>query len=363
MKPQHRFFHQLFPALLAIVLSACSGGNDNDGADPEPVNSSSSSSLTNQSSAVSSESSSQSSLADASCSAGKHIVGYFPSWRGEVADIQYPYLTHILYSFLLPNNDGSLKPMEQASVSKLQALVNHARGEGVKVGIAIGGWNDGDDSAFVALASNPATRAVFVSAVIDFVVTYNLDGVDMDWEYPSTLEQANHYTALMGELRTALDELEGNKFLTAAVIAQGSWNGQYIQNAVFDSVDFLNIMAYDENNAEHSSLDYAATSIAYWNARGLPRAKIVLGVPFYARPSWASYKSYVTENPENACRDSVDSNHYNGIPTIRTKSAYINSEACGVMMWELSQDTNNNTSLLRAIWEVVNNQEPSYSCQ
>lgn len=361
MKPQYQFLRHLLPGALVMILSACGGGGSDD---PQPISSSSaSSSLANESSTASSESSSQSSLADASCPAGKHIVGYFPSWQGEVADIQYAYLTHILYSFLLPNSNGSLQPMETASVSKLQALVNHAHGEGVKVGIAIGGWNDGDDSAFVALASNPTTRAVFVSAVIDFVVTYNLDGVDMDWEYPSTPEQANHYTALMGELRAALNELEGSKFLTAAVIAQGNWNGQYIQNEVFDYVDFLNIMAYDENNAEHSSLNYAATSIAYWRDRGLPRAKIVLGVPFYARPSWASYNSYVTANTVNACRDSVDDNYYNGIPSIRTKSAYINSEVCGLMMWELSQDTHNNTSLLRAIWEVVNHQEPSYSCE
>ena len=221
----------------------------------------------------------------------------------------------------------------------------------------------GDDSAFVELASNSETRATFVSNIIDFVVQHNLDGVDMDWEYPSTNDEAEDYTALMTELRAALDELSGDKFLTAAVIAQGDWNGQYIQSAVFDQVDFFNIMAYDEYQAiNHSTLAYATTSIDYWENRGLSREKTVLGVPFYARPSWATYSSYVDADPANACTDSVGDNYYNGIPTIRIKSELANDRVCGMMMWELSQDTHDETSLLKAMWEVVAGQEPSYIC-
>lgn len=362
---------QFLFGLLMLSLIACSGkdtSEHNSSTLAASVNAGiASSAVTNVIASESSVSPSENSNnlstpEDTNCPSGKRILGYFPSWQGDVADIQYQYLTHILYAFALPNSDGSLKPMAPESDAKLRALVERAQPQGVKVGIAIGGWNEGDDSAFVGLASNPDTRALFVSAVVSFVETYRLDGVDMDWEYPSTLEQANNYTLLMGELSAALDKLDGSKFLSAAVIAQGETNGQYIQNAVFDHVDFLNIMAYDENNADHSSLEYAATSLAYWKGRGLTPDKILLGVPFYARPSWATYSSYVAQNSENACRDSVEGNYYNGIPGIRTKSALARSESCGVMMWELSQDTGDDSSLLRAIWEVLHSQPPTRQC-
>ena len=342
----------LLLSCVILGLTACGGSGDGG-------SSSNSSSSSNQ---VSSSSSSSSSF-DPECPQGKHIVGYFPSWQGDIQDIQYQYLTHIMYSFVLPNDDGSLQPLDEESIAELGDLVLLAHGQGVKVGIALGGWNDGDDSAFVELAANSTTRTAFVNNITDFVVQHNLDGVDMDWEYPSSNEEAEDYTALMTELRAALDELSGEKFLTAAVIAQGDWNGQYIQSAVFDQVDFLNIMAYDEYQAvNHSTIAYATTSIDYWENRGLSREKTVLGVPFYARPSWATYSSYVAANPANACTDSVGDNYYNGIPTIRIKSELANNRVCGMMMWELSQDTTDETSLLKAMWEVVNGQEPSYIC-
>ena len=347
-----------------LAMTACggsSGGDDDDSGSSSSVSSSSSSLASSSSSNLASSSSSSS--FDPECPQGKHIVGYFPSWQGDVQDIQYQNLTHIMYSFVLPNDNGSLQALDDDSIAELGDLVLLAHAQDVKVGIALGGWNEGDDSAFVELASNSETRATFVSNIIDFVVQHNLDGVDMDWEYPSTNDEAEDYTALMTELRAALDELSGDKFLTAAVIAQGDWNGQYIQSAVFDQVDFFNIMAYDEYQAiNHSTLAYATTSIDYWENRGLSREKTVLGVPFYARPSWATYSSYVDADPANACTDSVGDNYYNGIPTIRIKSELANDRVCGMMMWELSQDTHDETSLLKAMWEVVAGQEPSYIC-
>src|SRR5690606_14783413 len=100
----------------------------------------------------------------------------------------------------------------------------------------------------------------------------------------------------------------------------------------------------------------------YWTDRGLIRDKLVLGVPFYARPSWSAYKTYVAADIKNACADTAAGSIYNGIPTIRAKAALADANACGVMMWELSQDTTDETSLLKAIWEVINGQAQTYQC-
>ncbi|GAL03865.1 chitinase [Photobacterium aphoticum] len=69
------------------------------------------------------------------------VVGYFPSWQGSTDAVQYDKLTHINYAFLLPNADGTLKPLEGSHT--LKALVQKAHAQNVKVGIAIGGWNGG----------------------------------------------------------------------------------------------------------------------------------------------------------------------------------------------------------------------------
>ena len=118
------------------------------------------------------------------------VVGYMPSWAGDVNVIQYNKLTHINYAFALPTWDGGLQPLENAW--KLQSLVSLAHARNVKVCIAVGGWNNGDDGAFESLAANATYRTNFVNALIGMVNQYGLDGVDMDWEYPDNGASANN---------------------------------------------------------------------------------------------------------------------------------------------------------------------------
>src|SRR5689334_9424438 len=72
---------------------------------------------------------------------GFKSVGYMPSWAGNVNSIQYSKLTHINYSFALPNANGTLQAIPDPG--KLQQLVTLGRQNNTKVSLAIGGWNDG----------------------------------------------------------------------------------------------------------------------------------------------------------------------------------------------------------------------------
>jgi len=272
------------------------------------------------------------------------VVGYMPSWSGSVSAIQYSKLTHINYAFALPTYTGGLQAIENPS--KLSSLVSSGHANGVKVLIAVGGWNNGDDGAFESLAANATYRTNFVNALVSFVNQYGLDGVDMDWEYPDNGASANNYLLLMTQLSNAL-HAQG-KLLTAAVVGTG---GASILNGVFNVVDFLNLMAYDFNNYEHSTYAYASQSLSYWTGRGLPKAKAVLGVPFYARPSWNSYATLLSQGA-SPNSDYFGSDYYNGIPTIKSKTNLAFDNGGGIMMWELSQDVNNANSLLSAIYQV-----------
>lgn len=273
------------------------------------------------------------------------VIGYMPSWAGDVNAVQYSKLTHINYAFLLPTSTGGLQAIENSS--KLSSLVSKAHANGVKVMISVGGWNNGDDGAFESLAGNSSYRTAFTNNIVAFVNQYGLDGADIDWEYPDAGTSANNYVTLMTQLATALHTR--GKLLTAAVVGTG---GASILSSVFSQVDFLNLMAYDYNNYDHSTYSYASQSITYWKGRGLPAAKAVLGVPFYGRPSWESYAALIARGA-SPYADTYSGVGYNGITTIKSKTDLAYDQAGGIMMWELSQDAVGTYSLLSAIHDEV----------
>jgi GH18 family chitinase len=285
------------------------------------------------------------------------IVGYFPSYRSGEQQIQFDKLTEVIYAFVLPNPDGTLQGVPNPSkLSRLQAA---AANWGVKVGIAIGGWNNGDDSAFEALAASPSRRAVFVKAVLSLTETYNLDLVDLDWEYPDLGTSAANFKTLVSELSSALHAR--GKLFSIAVAAHGA-HGDAVSSEVFANVDFVNIMAYDSGETNHSTYAYAQNALNYWLGRGLSAHKAILGVPFYSRPNPRIYADLVHQDQANACRDNDGTTYWNGIPTIRKKAELALAEAGGIMNWELGQDSSGPESLLTAKWEIMSGLTPSYSC-
>ncbi|UWP78562.1 glycosyl hydrolase family 18 protein [Dactylosporangium fulvum] len=278
-------------------------------------------------------------------------IGYMPSWAGSANAIPYDKLTHINYAFVLPNSNGSLQGLPNPA--KLQSIVSLGHAQNVKVSISIGGWNDGNDSAFEALAGNATARTAFVNNVVNLINQYNLDGVDIDWEYPDPGASGNNYTALMSQLSTAMHSR--GKLLTAAVVSEGGTaNG--VQPAVFGYVDWLNIMTYDGGNP-HSSYDWSVNAVNFWKGRGLPASKAVIGVPIYSRPGYYTFADLVSRDPANANRDCTTVNGsnecYNSLTTVRRKTQWAMTNGGGIMFWELSQDAAGANSLINAAYQTA----------
>jgi chitinase len=274
------------------------------------------------------------------------VIGYLPSWTGEVSSVQYSKLTHINYAFLLPNADGTLKAIENPT--KLQSLVSTAHANNVKVLISVGGWLDGNPGVFVSIGNNAGYTSAFTTNLVNFISQYNLDGVDIDWEHPDANSQ-NGYASVMQSLATQLHSR--GKLLTTAV-AGGTWAGPYIQASVLSNVDFLNIMAYDDTAPAHSTYSLASQSVSYWRGRGLPAAKTVLGVPFYGQPNGVPFATLLAQGADpNA--DLFNGVGYNGIPTIKSKTNLAFDQGGGIMIWHLGQDAVGANSLLTAINQVV----------
>ncbi|KAK7016749.1 Cht9p, partial [Halocaridina rubra] len=173
----------------------------------------------------------------------------------------------------------------------------------LKVLLAVGGWTEGS-VAYSAMASDPATRKVFIDSSIALLKAHGFDGYDIDWEYPGSRgggpKDKMNFVTLLSELRVALDQ-EG-MLLTAAVSAGiGTIEYAYDIPRVSEHLDYINIMAYDMHGAwetftHHNAPLYAHpmdnqdnqtynidTAIRYWIDNGADRNKIVMGIPTYGR--------------------------------------------------------------------------------
>jgi GH18 family chitinase len=288
------------------------------------------------------------------------VIGYLPGRSVDTTAIPFHRLTHINFSFAVPaKNGGGLDALR--NWDKLIGLVKKAHKNNVQVFISIGGWSigdaPGDDSRFHRMAASQEERNYFVTNVMEMVRRYNLDGVDMDWEYPDIENRsAEDNVLLMKQLGDSLHRI--NKKLTAAVVHYGN-QGDGTKKEIFGIVDWLNLMTYDDDKGQpipHSPYSLVEKSYNYWvKQRGLPPEKAVIGLPFYGKPrgKLTRYNNLVNAGAD-PYGDTYDSVYYNGINTIKLKTQFAQKQKmAGVMIWEISQDTNDNRSLLKAINEVI----------
>jgi GH18 family chitinase len=266
---------------------------------------------------------------------------------GIFADIiPYEQLTHINYSFLTPKDDGTFNVLNNAW--KLKQIVKTAHEHNVKVNIAVGGW--GWDRQFETVAADPSLRSVFVQNLKTFVDEYQLDGADIDWEYPDPGQSSQNFLALIRELRAAMPD----KLLTTAVIAYGDETGLGIPAESFELFDFVNVMTYE--GSEHGTMEQFNEGLEYWSGRGLAKEKLVIGAPFYS-DGGVSFAKLVKDNPAAAQTDTTEyigvQQFYNGIPTIQTKTQIAMEKAGGIMFWVLDHDAQGEYSLVNAIYQTV----------
>ena len=281
-------------------------------------------------------------------------------------EIRYNQLTHINYAFAIPQSDGNLAPFKNSE--KLDSIVAHAKKHRVKVFISVGGWGIGDgggnDFRFEKLASEPGSRTRFVRKVSEFIDLHNLDGLDLDWEYPDDSvntragqkeKSSRYFLELMKELRTELNKKD--KLLTIAVVGSNDSIGAGIPQKVYEYVDWVNIMAYDNpKEKNHSSYQHAVDCLDYWIIkRNLPAKKAVLGLPFYGKYPATPYSKLLKIDAMAATKDSVDGILYNGPATLKAKTRLALDKGCGgIMFWELSHDVfDQKTSLLNAINQEI----------
>src|SRR5215471_841197 len=221
-------------------------------------------------------------------------------------DVAANKLTRINFAFALIKGGkiATEDPSDPANLATLAALKKE--NPYLTVLISVGGWLGSGNFSDMVLTHE--SRDVFIESVLDFMELYQLDGLDIDWEYPGMTgagnkfrpEDKQNYTLLLAELRKQFDQEEKKVhrrlFLTIATGAQSDFLEHTEMDKVQKYVDTVNLMAYDyyEPDSEPITGNHAPLftdpqdpkkvsaerSIQEYEHAGVPAAKIVLGVPF-----------------------------------------------------------------------------------
>ncbi|ALS99716.1 glycoside hydrolase family 18 protein [Lacimicrobium alkaliphilum] len=242
---------------------------------------------------------------------GKVIIGYIfsPDAPLDTDLIAAEKLTHINYAFSRIEEGKLTEGFESDEQNYRQLQRLKARNPDLKILSSVGGWTWSD--TFSDLAAEQESVQRFVQSAVEFVRRHQLDGLDIDWEYPGLpgagnpfrAEDGQNFTFLLAQLRQALDKLEQkmNRPLLLTIASGGF--GKYVEKAKLQDwhkyLDYINIMAYDYNfpadgaiTGHHaglyshpmdSSRNSADNAVQQHLSVGVPAAKLVLGVPFYGR--------------------------------------------------------------------------------
>jgi chitinase len=313
----------------------------------------------------------------------RRVIGYFTSWRNGaneqptylVSDIPWDKITHINYAFAhvdanqkvsigdpnSPNNPAT--NMEWPGITGAEMdpnlpykghfnLLNKYKKlhPDVKTLVSVGGWAETGghfdesgrvaDGGFYTLTTNAdgsvnyAGIEAFTASAVEFIEKYGFDGVDIDYEYPSSMEDSGHpddfvfsnarrahlnasYQVLMKSLREGLDkagEAAGKHYLltiaspSSGYLLRGMETFQATQY-----LDYVNIMSYDLHGAWNSHVGHNASlfdtgldsELAAWDVYntkefegigylntdwavkyfrgGLSAGRINIGIPYYTR--------------------------------------------------------------------------------
>ena len=290
---------------------------------------------------------------------------------------QLDRLTHVIAMDMFPDANGNLRTKHMFDRNEntiwngiqtdnwLNSLVSRAHARNVKVSIGIAGVGSASSTGngvgeFISATQPGAHRDTLVAKIVRFVDVHNLDGVDLDWEFPDDTIQWGRYINLLSELKSALPSKRISIALT------GDWPDNDPQNIYFgfpsipkriwNAADAIHLMTYDIPPSvitPHSSVVASKNTINAWKDFGNQQSpkitaidKLHMGCAFYG-------KNGSVNVPYNDSNYPSCSNKGDNATTLAEKVNYCyTNNYGGVFIWELNQDKicDNTPELLNATW-------------
>lgn len=329
---------------------------------------------------------------------GRHAAAYVTYYGSLVPDPAC--ITHINYAFAeLYVRDNIYQGFKvQGNVSRFETIAALKKNNpNLKICLSfthgVSNSDNKQDGGFSAMSKSPEGRKAFAEDCLAFLDKYGLDGIDLDWEFPGLSWSGaacdpscdtDNYVLLVKQLRETLGSdytISYAGYCTDKVAVSDGY--RYVDIKAMDKyVDYVNIMAYDLDEAphHHSALqdsraykDCKRAVSAYLTA-GVAPQKLVLGIPFYGRHSFStsptaiSYKKILKLDRYQFRRNEWDNVAscpyvatmggafycgYDNPRSIDIKGAWVRENGMlGLMYWEYDHDDAKGT-LRKAVWNAV----------
>ncbi len=304
----------------------------------------------------------------------------------DVLDIIYP-------AFLEIDANANWTNLSRMTSNLKTYILPKSKISGTKVVVSV---NQSTSGCFSSVAKSADLREKLATNILNFIIELGLDGVDIDWETPSSSEATN-FTLLMEAIYNKVKAYDSNLLVTAA-IGGGMWappkydltnSGKYL--------DYVNLMTYSmaTGNGYYQNSLYKSTkgatlvscsideSIKIYNDLGITNDKILVGIPFYTTVQTSSggpgsktgsgksvwYDKMLANYPlSNTMKEYFDEEcgvpyrydpttqvfiSYDNERSIMIKCDYINTLGlAGIMYWQYGQDVDD--MLSNAIKEYIN---------
>ena len=256
------------------------------------------------------------------------VLAYFTEYSESVPEAAL--ITHLNYAhgrFRNPKTgDGGIVVTESTKVPISKVVALKSVNPKLKVMLMIGGWGAHADG-FSMMARDAAKRTAFCKSVKQLLDFHRLDGVDIDWEYPTQSadnetgcdpSDTRNFNLVLKELRETLGTGKIISFASSSSAKYVDWK------TAMQYLDYVNVMTYDmgaapngHNSPLHKSSRFNQRSwdesIQAHVTGGVPKDRQVMGVPFYGKSK---------KNPTDAEKIFEYSVKYYEIPDILEKGTY-----------------------------------------
>ncbi len=245
--------------------------------------------------------------ADDAAAQPMRIVGYV-SDRDPLPAIDASKLDALNFAFARVDPRHRVFLPHEATAARLRRIVELRRhNPRLKVLLSIGGWGAGN---FSEAAASPTARRRFARTAVALLQRFDLDGLDIDWEYPAhpgpgishRPEDRDTFPLLLQAVRRALDReagRSGRHYLLTIAAADGEGARGLDIERIVPLLDWINLMTYDfygsqsTHTGHHAGLHRAASAapgsrnteqaVDEFLAAGVPARKLHVGAAFYGK--------------------------------------------------------------------------------
>ena len=272
--------------------------------------------------------------------------------RGRIAAESLRASDDLIFLNVRPHKDGSLsfenpRVFQEKGVTTWEELIKSVRADvkgtkaKLRLGAAGGEWK--------AMVADEAARTTFAKNIKKVLGENKLDGIDLDFEWAETEKEYKDYSLAILKMREVL----GDKYLFSVSLHPVSYK---ISKEAIAAVDFISLQCYGPSPVRFPMEKYAS-DIQMVLAYGIPKEKLMAGVPFYGVTKNGSkkteaYFSFV----QNEVTYKGEVYVFDGQDHIRTKTRYaMEQQLKGMMSWDLATDMplKDSRSLFRTMLEEL----------